>query len=556
MTSKRKNPSPTDGPGKKSRKVLNLELKMKDKEKIREAVKGSASMKSVIITKHRQGPIHEMEKLLMLWMEDQIQNCVPLNLPTIQAKARSLFEILKEQAGEDYTENFTASHGWFDRFKRRYSLHKVRVTGADEKFVESLDELIHEERYLPEQIFNVDETGLFWKRLPKRTYIHQEAKTMPGFKAFNDRVTLLLGGNVAGFKLKPFLIYHSENPCAFKNINKHTLPVHYRSNLRSCMTQTLFEDWFVNCFIPSVREYCLENSIPFKILLILDNAPAHPPHLDDLHPDVKVIYLPLSTTSIIQPMDQGAIATFKAYYLQSTFAQARAVTNNEVSLRDFWKHYNILECIKNITAAWEDVTKTCMNGIWKKCLKRYVHTFKGFNKEDALDEIREKIVKLAKTLELEVKVEDVEELLDLESKELTDEELIEIEEERIAEKERRKKEEEEPQRNFTVKGLANVFSQVNKALADLESMDQNVERFTKVDRQIQEALNCYRQIYEEKKKQTIQTNLSLFFKHVTPPTTPCPSTQRDEDYDEPQPSTSLQVPEVKIEDAIIMVEIK
>ena len=126
--------------------------------------------------------------------------------------------MLKEKAGEDYTQEFTASTGWFKRFKKRFELHNVRITGeaasADkegaEKFVEVLDELIVEEGYVAEQIFNVDETGLFWKRMPERSYIHKEEKSMPGFKAFKDRLTLLFGGNIAGFKLKPFLIYHSE----------------------------------------------------------------------------------------------------------------------------------------------------------------------------------------------------------------------------------------------------------------------------------------------------------------------------------------------------------
>jgi len=44
------------------------------------------------------------------------------------------------------------------------------------------DRLIVEETYLPEQMFNVDETSLFWKRIPERTFIQKEAKSMPGFK--------------------------------------------------------------------------------------------------------------------------------------------------------------------------------------------------------------------------------------------------------------------------------------------------------------------------------------------------------------------------------------
>jgi len=48
--------------------------------------------------------------------------------------------------------------------------------------LETLDKLIVEENFLPEQIFSVDETSLFWKRMSERTFIHKEAKSMPDFK--------------------------------------------------------------------------------------------------------------------------------------------------------------------------------------------------------------------------------------------------------------------------------------------------------------------------------------------------------------------------------------
>lgn len=73
-------------------------------------------------------------------------------------------------------------------------------------------------------------------------------------------------------------------------------------------------------------------SIPFKVLLVLDNAPGHPPYLDDFNLNVKVVYLPSNTTSIIQPMDQGVIATFKKDYLRRTFCQALKATNETGSL--------------------------------------------------------------------------------------------------------------------------------------------------------------------------------------------------------------------------------
>uniref|UniRef100_K7G2I4 HTH CENPB-type domain-containing protein n=1 Tax=Pelodiscus sinensis TaxID=13735 RepID=K7G2I4_PELSI len=375
----------------------------KDSNHIHEAVKGSAPMKSTIITKKRTGPIHDMEKLLVLWIEDQIKKRMTLSLKMIQAKAHSLLE---KKEGYDYDQTFSASYGWFNRFRcANFYIVKVseEAASADSKaaetFIKELDKLIKERNYLPNQIFNVDEIGLFWKKMPDRTYIRKEAKTMPGFKAFKDHLTVLLGENVFGYKLKRFLIYHYENRI-FKNISKATLPVHYRAN-NTWMTLALFEDWFMNCFIP-------EKGIPFKILLILDNAPG-PQHLNDLHPNVKVVFLPPNSTSILQPMDQGAIAAFRAYYLRNTFEKAIAATEckNAKTLCGFWKDYNILHGIRNIAAGWEEVTQQCMSVIWKKILKRYVNSFKGFEKEKALEEISNKIVLMAKEVDPEVDKEDL-----------------------------------------------------------------------------------------------------------------------------------------------------
>ena len=94
------------------------------------------------------------------------------------------------------------------------------------------------------------------------------------------------------------------------------------NNRKAWVTMAVFQDWFYHHFIPEVKLYCRDKGLPFKILLLLDNAPGHPPHLDDFHPDVKVVYLPPNTTSLIQLMDQGVIATFKRYYTRRVHRQA------------------------------------------------------------------------------------------------------------------------------------------------------------------------------------------------------------------------------------------
>ena len=89
---------------------------------------------------------------------------------------------------------------------------------------------------------------------------------MPGYKAAKNSLTLLFGDNASSdMKLKPLLVYYSENPRALKNIAKGSLLVLWKSNPKACVTQTVFQDWFFHHFIPEVEKYCLEKDVPFNI---------------------------------------------------------------------------------------------------------------------------------------------------------------------------------------------------------------------------------------------------------------------------------------------------
>ncbi|KAM4688516.1 tigger transposable element-derived protein 1-like [Discoglossus pictus] len=481
---------------------------LKDKVRIMEHVKGNAPMKESIITKQRSGLIIEVERLLLIWLQDQYKCNIPIGLALVQEKARSIFNTLKAARVESKgscDEEFVASKGWFNRFKNRANMQHIKMQveadlAAATGFSEMLKKMIEDEGYLPEQIFNVDESGLFWKKMPERTYISKEEKSSPGHKAAKDRLTLLLGGNASGdFKLKPLLVYHCENPRALRRKIKAALPVIWKSNLRAWVTLAVFTDWFLNCFIPAVEHYCSEKKIPFKILLLLDNAPGHPTSLDDLHPNVKVVFLPLNTTSLLQPMDQGVISTFKAYYLQRTFTQAvRATEDDMMTLREFWKNYNIYDAIKNIADSWEEVKQSTMKVMWNKLCPQFSDGFLGFIEEE-IAEARQAVVDCGNALQLDINENDVIDLLESHSQELTNEDLMEIEKQLIEAQEHKESEDPKP-RKFTNKQLAEAFRLIEAGFAKLEEQDPNTERFTNVYRAVSENISCYKAIYEGGKK--------------------------------------------------------
>lgn len=96
------------------------------------------------------------------------------------------------------------------------------------------------------------------------------------------------------------------------------------------MTEATSEDWFKNHFRTEVKKYLRDNK-----LVILDNAPGHLTNLFELSEEVMIEYLPKSTTALIQPMDQDAIASFRANYLRRTFGQLIRETDGKSSIKTF-----------------------------------------------------------------------------------------------------------------------------------------------------------------------------------------------------------------------------
>ncbi|UYV76721.1 hypothetical protein LAZ67_14001873 [Cordylochernes scorpioides] len=305
--------------------------------------RSGTNLSSKISSYSRGTLIEKTEKALVIWIEDLTQKRIPLDGHLIKMKAIKFYKELKE------SEPSTSSR---------------ENEEAARKYPEKLAKIIKDGGYCAHQIFNADETGLFWKKMPTRTYIAKSEKNASGFKAAKDRVTLLLCSNASGDRmLKPLLVNRSLKPPALKGKDLNTLPVHWMANKKAWVTTAIFTEWFNKCFVPEVENYMKEMGLKFKILLILDNAPGHP-NLE--HPNIKVVFFPPNTTSLIQPLDQGIISTFKKYYVKFTFQFIfDKLESDTITVTEVWKQFNILNCVDHVALAIADIKSQTLNACWK-----------------------------------------------------------------------------------------------------------------------------------------------------------------------------------------------
>ncbi|XP_043562356.1 tigger transposable element-derived protein 1-like [Chiloscyllium plagiosum] len=278
--------------------------------KNKEVIKAAGVAKGVTtLTSKTLKFIEEVEKLLFVWINEKQLVGDPISEGIICEKARLLYADLKKDVpgSSADSDEFKASTGWLENFKKRTGIHSVVMhreaaslnVDAAANFVKKCSEFVNT---VAQQVFNCDETGLFWKKMPRKTYITKEEKSLPGQKPMKDRLTLLLCGNASGdCKIKPLIVYHSENPRVFKkkNVMKSKLNVMWRANMKAWVTRQFFTEWIHEEFVPSVNAYLEEKNLPLKVLLVMDNVSAHPLGLEeDLvgeHSFIKVKFLPPNT---------------------------------------------------------------------------------------------------------------------------------------------------------------------------------------------------------------------------------------------------------------------
>jgi len=259
-----------------------------------------SDMPKLSLKKQRPPAWPQLEESLSIWMDQAIRYDRTLSGHIMKEKAKRFTELLQ-------INKFTASSGWFDGFKKRYNVREyLRAGEGNSAPLENLPEFRSQlqdviKNYELRNVFNCDETALFWLLEPNRTL---SKGVVVGTKKSKERVTVLLTCSALGEKIKPTFIYRYENPRVLKNIQKSTLPVFYYWNNKAWMQRSIW-----SAFVKQLNQIMKNQNR--HILLLIDNAPCH--RIDEeLHlTNVTIHPLPENTTAHLQPCDAGIIYSFK-----------------------------------------------------------------------------------------------------------------------------------------------------------------------------------------------------------------------------------------------------
>ncbi|UYV81470.1 hypothetical protein LAZ67_20001288 [Cordylochernes scorpioides] len=65
--------------------------------------------------------------------------------------------------------------------------------------------MIDKESYNKINVYNAEETGLYWKKMPKKSLVAKNEMSAPGYKTSKSRITAMVYGNINGTHRLPLL---------------------------------------------------------------------------------------------------------------------------------------------------------------------------------------------------------------------------------------------------------------------------------------------------------------------------------------------------------------
>ena len=368
-------------------------------------------------TKLPSPKFQDLEDKLYKWMKVIREVKLPLSPSLTLVKARKIADKLSIPADE-----FSASWNWLSRFKERRGLKTAVLYGEGGDVDQNDEATLCELRILydiiaeydPQNVYNMDETGLFYRLLPQYSILmpDENISTVRGKKKLKDRVTLVVCANATGsHKLPMTIIAKPQTPACIRG---REWPVVYFNQKRAWMDFITCKKWFEEVFYLEIKQRTDE-----PVLLLLDNAPGH---INVLSKDnVTVKFLPPNCTSWKQPCDLGIIAAvkkrYKYLYLSEVLEFYQLVESEKTELKEQAKKKlrgtagvaqgspaNLLDAARIIKSAWDDVAASSIRNSFRKadlglnlnpgCVEdvgfnKFISDFEDLNIPVTADELRE-----------------------------------------------------------------------------------------------------------------------------------------------------------------------
>lgn len=323
---------------------------LKSKVYLLQTFVGQGSEKSKRKFPNSNGEI--IDTVIFQWYLHARVNNLKISGPLLKEKALEL-------ASEVGLNDFKASNGWLQKFKERHQISYKNIHGNPASSVKQcviiewlskVKELI--DGYEECNIFNCDETGLFFRVLPKDTMTFINETCSEG-NLSKERLTIMLCANMVGEFEKPLIIGKIKKYRCLKYINTDNLGIIWKSNTKAWMTRDIMTKWLLDF------DYRMTQA-KRKVILFLDNASSHT-LLNNLQ-SVKLIFFP-PYTSFCCPLDQGVIQKFKVLYRQCVIKHQLEIMENDTGLVT---KINVLDAIHWIKFAINKIQKSTIRNCFIK----------------------------------------------------------------------------------------------------------------------------------------------------------------------------------------------
>ncbi|KAG6621279.1 CENP-b protein 1 [Phytophthora cinnamomi] len=238
--------------------------------------------------------------------------------------------VLCTKANELLQGRQSVTKSWVFRFKQRHAFGALK----------NLRRLIDD--YEPRDVFNLDETGLFYQMPPRKLQVAETKRP--------KHLSIGLCCNMDGSeKLEPVVIHSEQN-----GVEGTQIPVRLYANAQAWMTGDNFTDW-LHAFNALMKDR--------HVLLLVDNAPCHGTTEIELS-NVRVHFLPPSTPAHLQPMRAGIIQQFKVHVKALGVQWMLDHRRSGGNLGDTEAKMGLLTAVKHIVQSWQHVATHFISNCW------------------------------------------------------------------------------------------------------------------------------------------------------------------------------------------------